>query len=80
MLDLNEERLRLSVRAGCLLMAGLTVARGSSFLMSKQLLGSMEPLCLLGLRFFLAFIILFLFRIGIIKDLSIGNKKADNVI
>ena len=53
MLDLNEERLRLSVRAGCLLMAGLTVARGSSFLMSKQLLGSMEPLCLLGLRFML---------------------------
>ena len=60
MLHLNEHAFHLSARSGCLLLAGLTIARGSSFLMSKHLLGTMEPLCLLGLRFFLAFIILFL--------------------
>ena len=59
MLNINENNFQLSIRAGGLLMAGLTIARGSSFLMSKALLGSMEPLCLLGLRFLLAFLILF---------------------
>jgi drug/metabolite transporter (DMT)-like permease len=42
-------------------MAGLTIARGSSFLLSKHLLGCMEPLNLLGVRFILAFLILFVF-------------------
>lgn len=64
MLHINENNFHLSVRAGCLLMAGLTIARGSSFLMSKQLLGSMEPLCLLGLRFLLAFLVLFALFFG----------------
>ena len=61
MFTLSEDRFQLSVRAACLLMAALTVARGSSFLLSKHLLGTMEPLNLLGLRFFLAFAILFFF-------------------
>ena len=42
-------------------MAAVAVARGSSFMFSKQLLGSMEPLNLLGIRFLLAFFIMMLF-------------------
>ncbi|MBQ9014501.1 MAG: DMT family transporter [Firmicutes bacterium] len=64
MLHIRENQFHLSAQAGCLLMAALTIARGSSFLMSKQLLGSMEPLCLLGLRFLLAFLILFVLFFG----------------
>lgn len=60
MLRISENSITLSVRSGSLLMAALTMARGSSFLMSKHLLGSMEPLCLLGMRFMLAFLIMFL--------------------
>lgn len=60
MLQYSESTPLLSVRSAALLMAGLTIARGSSFLMSKALLDSMQPLCLLGLRFLLAFLILFL--------------------
>ena len=41
-------------------MAAITIARGSSFLLSKYLLTSLEPLNLLGLRFLLAFALLFL--------------------
>lgn len=59
MLKTEENRLQLSVRAGLLLMAAITIARGTSFLMSKSLLTGMEPLNLLGLRFLLAFLILF---------------------
>lgn len=55
-----DNRGMLSVRSGCLLMAGLSMARGSSFLMSKSLLDGMGPLNLLGLRFLLAFAVLFL--------------------
>lgn len=50
----------LSVRSACFLMAAVAMSRGSSFLMSKQLLGDMEPLNLLGLRFLIAFLILFI--------------------
>ena len=60
MFQYSESTPLLSVRSAALLMAGLTIARGSSFLMSKALLDSMQPLCLLGLRFLLAFLILFL--------------------
>lgn len=60
MLHLSESNRLLSVRSAALLMAGLTIARGSSFLMSKALLDCMPPLCLLGLRFLLAFFILFI--------------------
>ncbi len=49
----------LSVRSACFLMAAVAMSRGSSFLLSKQLLGDMEPLNLLGLRFLIAFLILF---------------------
>jgi drug/metabolite transporter (DMT)-like permease len=41
-------------------MAAITIARGSSFLLSKHLLTYIEPLNLLGLRFLLAFALLFL--------------------
>lgn len=60
MLHLSEKRVQLSIRAACLLMAALTIARGASFLLSKHLLGAMEPLNLLGLRFLMAFAILVL--------------------
>ena len=49
----------LSPQSAAILMIALTVARGSSFLLSKQLLGTIEPLNLLGIRFLLAFFILF---------------------
>ena len=49
----------LSVRSACFLMAAVAMSRGSSFLLSKQLLGDMEPLNLLGLRFLIAFLVLF---------------------
>lgn len=61
MLKISENDMKISFKTGCLLMASLSIARGSSFLFSKHLLGSMEPLNLLGSRFMLAFLILFLF-------------------
>ena len=52
-------------------MASLSIARGSSFLFSKSLLGSMEPLNLLGMRFMLAFLILFvLFSRKVFADIK----------
>lgn len=68
MLHYSEDRFQLSARTACFLMAALTVARGSSFLLSKQLLGSMEPLNLLGLRFFMAFLILFILFLRKVLD------------
>ena len=66
----DNNRLAISFRTGCLLMASLSIARGSSFLFSKSLLGSMEPLNLLGMRFMLAFLILFLlFSRKVIADI-----------
>ena len=68
MLRITDQNLRISFRTGCLLMAALSIARGSSFLFSKHLLGSMEPLNLLGLRFFMAFLILFLLFLRKVLD------------
>jgi len=71
--DLSRLNIELSFKAGCLLIAALSIARGASFLFSKQLLGSMEPLNLLGIRFLLAFIILFiLFFRKIIDDIKVN--------
>ena len=71
MLRITDQKLRISFRTGCLLMAALSIARGSSFLFSKHLLGSMEPLNLLGIRFLLAFLILFvLFSRKVIADIK----------
>ena len=54
-------------------MASLSIARGSSFLFSKSLLGSMEPLNLLGMRFMLAFLILFvLFSRKVFADIKLN--------
>ena len=50
---------KLSIRAAILLMAAVAVARGSSFIFSKLLLRTMEPLNLLGVRSLTAFLILF---------------------
>ena len=61
MLKFSGSDPKISFRTGCLLMAALSVARGSSFLFSKHLLGTMDPLNLLGARFLLAFLILFAF-------------------
>ena len=69
---LDNNNLTISFRTGCLLMASLSIARGSSFLFSKSLLGSMEPLNLLGMRFMLAFLILFvLFSRKVIADIRL---------
>ena len=59
MISLSDGKFQLSVRSACFLMAAITIFRGSSFLLSKHLLGTMEPLNLLGLRFLLAFLLLF---------------------
>ena len=71
MLNISENNLKISFRAGCMLMVALSMARGSSFLFSKNLLGNMEPLNLLGTRFLLAFLILFiLFSRKVLKDVK----------
>ena len=70
MLQITDQNLKISFRTGCLLMAALSIARGSSFLFSKHLLESFEPLNLLGIRFLLAFLILFvLFSRKVIADI-----------
>ena len=75
MLKLSGNNIRISFRTGCLLMATLSIARGSSFLFSKHLLGSMEPLNLLGARFLLAFLILFvLFSRKVITDIKANPR------
>lgn len=51
----------LSIHAATLLMAAVAVARGSSFIFSKLLLQTMEPLNLLGIRSLTAFLVLFAF-------------------
>lgn len=77
MLKFSGDNLIISFRTGCLLMASLSIARGSSFLFSKHLLGSMEPLNLLGARFLLAFLILFVvFSRKVITDI----KKDPRVV
>lgn len=48
----------LSYRNACLLMAGVNLARGSSFLFSKNLMEGMGPLTVLAVRFLLAFLVL----------------------
>ena len=60
MLNYSDGDRQISFRTGCILMASLSVARGASFLFSKYLLNSMEPLSLLGIRFLIAFAVLFL--------------------
>lgn len=56
----NEHKKDLSVKAAILLMAAVAAARGSSFIFSKQLLRTMEPLNLLGVRSLIAFGVLML--------------------
>lgn len=58
MLSESGNKIQLSARAACFLMALIAISRGSSFLFSKFLLGTMEPLALLGLRFLIAFAVL----------------------
>ena len=70
MQKISGNNMKIGFRTGCFLMAALSIARGSSFLFSKHLLGSMEPLNLLGIRFLLAFLILFaLFPRKVITDI-----------
>lgn len=58
----GQIRTQLSMRSAVILMAAVSVARGSSFIFSKQLLaGGMEPLNLLGVRSLIAFAVLMLF-------------------
>lgn len=74
-MDHYENKRKVSFRTGCLLMAALSIARGSSFLFSKHLLGSMEPLNLLGIRFLLAFLILFIiFSRKVITDMRANPR------
>ena len=60
MFSLSDHKMNLSEKTAFFLMAAITISRGSSFLLSKHLLGTAGPLSLLGFRFLLAFIILFL--------------------
>ena len=59
-MDNNNHR-HLSIKSAVILMAAVSVARGSSFMFSKQLLDTMEPLNLLGVRSLLAFAVLMVF-------------------
>ncbi|WP_158087537.1 DMT family transporter [Anaerovibrio sp. JC8] len=63
--------IEISFKTGCLIIVAMSIVRGSAFLFSKQLLGSIEPLNLLGIRFLLAFLILFIFFSGkIVEDIK----------
>lgn len=57
---MTRETRQLTVTTGTILFIFITLARSTSFLMSKQLLVNMEPLNLLGIRFLIAFLILFI--------------------
>ena len=62
-----------------LLMAAVAVARGSSFIFSKQLLQNMDPLNLLGVRSLLAFGVLMIFfgkRVAVAIREDRGNLTA----
>ena len=75
MLNYSDGDRQISFRTGCILMASLSVARGASFLFSKYLLSSMEPLNLLGIRFLIAFAVLFLlFSRKVISDVKANPR------
>ena len=60
-------------------MAAVAVARGSSFMFSKQLLDTMEPLNLLGVRSLIAFAVLMVFfggRVVRAVQADRGNLRA----
>ena len=64
-------------------MAAVSIARGSSFMFSKQLLDTMEPLNLLGVRSLLAFAVLMVFfGRRVVKAVSedTGNLRAGALI
>ena len=65
----------LSAGSAAFLLASLTVARGSSFLLSKHLLGNMEPLNLLGIRFLMAFGLMFLIFFRRICECMAADRK-----
>ena len=58
---MNQTKDITGVRSAKLLMISLVVARGMSFMFSKTLLFNMGPFSLLGIRFLLAFLLLFAF-------------------
>ena len=59
---MNKTDKSLPIRSAILLMAAVAVARGMSFIFSKQLLaGGMEPFNLLGVRSLIAFAVLMAF-------------------
>ena len=59
---MNKTDKSLSIKSAVFLMSAVAVARGSSFIFSKQLLaGGMEPLNLLGVRSLIAFSVLMMF-------------------
>ena len=71
------------MRSAILLMAAVAVARGSSFIFSKQLLQTMEPLNLLGVRSLLAFGVLmtaFGKRVADAVRKDIGNLSASALL
>ncbi len=83
MLQRELVKTQLSVRSAVLLMAAVAVARGSSFMFSKQLLETIEPLNLLGIRSLIAFAVLMLFfgrRVTASVRESPGNLAAGALI
>ena len=71
------------MRSAVLLMAAVAIARGSSFMFSKQLLDTIEPLNLLGIRSLIAFAVLMLFfgrRVAASVRNDPGNLSAGVLI
>lgn len=83
MLQRDKGITQLSMRSAVLLMAAVAVARGSSFMFSKQLLDTIEPLNLLGIRSLIAFAVLMLFfgkRVAVSVRNDPGNLSAGALI
>ena len=79
----NKKSGSLSARSAILLMAAVSVARGSSFMFSQQLLETIGPLNLLGIRSLIAFAVLMLFfgkRVAVAVSEDHGNLSAGAVL
>ena len=58
-----------------LLLISVFIARGTSFLFSKSLMGTMEPMSILALRFILAFLVLAVVFYKKLKNLRTKKLK-----
>ncbi|MBQ6905125.1 MAG: EamA family transporter, partial [Spirochaetia bacterium] len=63
-----------------LLLTAVFIARGSSFLFSKNLLGTMPPMSVLAVRFTLAFLILALVFYKKLKNLRMPTLRGGLIL